>query len=308
MNETQQYFATEIALDHADGLIPRREALRRLVLIGLTVASASSLLAACESEKAAGVSSTKDGSSDVPASTTPPPAVTVQPDAALATESITFPGIEGRTLQAGWATAPSPLGAVLVIHENRGLTDHIRNVAGRFAAAGYAALALDLLSEEGGTGSFADAGEVTGALGQIMPARFVEDMRSALDELARRAPGKKLGAIGFCFGGGMMWRLLGSKDPRLSAAAPFYGPLPSGVDFVGAQAAVLGVYAELDTNVNGSRDAATSLLEAAGLTHEIVTLPGANHAFFNDTGARYHPEAASAAWARVLAWFGQYLA
>jgi carboxymethylenebutenolidase len=71
---------------------------------------------------------------------------------------------------------------------------------------------------------------------------------------------------------------------------------------------VLGVYAETDTNVNGSRDMAKSLLESAGLTHEIVTYPGAGHAFFNDTGTRYNPEAAAAAWSKVLEWFGQYLA
>jgi carboxymethylenebutenolidase len=307
MNETQQYFATEIALDHADGLMPRREALRRLLLLGLTAASASSLLAACEDERSPPPETPSDAASD-PSVSTPPPNVTVQPDAALPTEPITFPGVEGRTLQGAWATAAQPLGAVLVMHENRGLTDHIANVAGRFAAAGYAALALDLLSEEGGTGSFADAGEVTGALGQVMPARFVEDMGSALDELARRVPGKKIGAIGFCFGGGVVWRLIGSKDARLAAAAPFYGPLPMGVDFAGSQAAVLGVYAELDTNVNGSRDAATSLLQGAALTHEIVTYPNANHAFFNDTGPRYNPEAAAAAWAKVLTWFGQHLA
>jgi carboxymethylenebutenolidase len=307
MNETQQYFATEIALDHADGIMPRREALRRLLLLGLTLTSASSLLAACQADKNEGSGAPSDAAIE-PSVSTPPPSVTVQPDAAVPTESITFPGVDGRILQGAWATAVRPFGAVLVMHENRGLTEHIANVAGRFAAAGYAALALDLLSEEGGTASFADAGEVTGALGQVMPARFVEDMRSALDELVRRVPGKKVGAIGFCFGGGVVWRLLGSKDPRVAAAAPFYGPLPSGVDFVGSQAAVLGVYAELDTNVNGSRETATSLLAGAGLTHEIVTFLGANHAFFNDTGARYNAEAASAAWAKVLAWFGEHLA
>jgi carboxymethylenebutenolidase len=306
MNETQQYFAKEIALDHADGLLSRRDALRRLVLLGLSVTSASALLVACKDETI-GVGAPSDASADSTTST-PPPSVTGQPDAALPTESITFPGVQGRTLMGAWAAARTPRGAVLVMHENRGLTEHIRNVAGRFAAAGYSALALDLLSEEGGTDSFADAGEVTGALAQIMPARFVEDMVSTLDELARRVPGAKLGAIGFCFGGGNMWRLIASKDPRLAAAAPFYGPLPSGADFAGSRAAVLGVYAELDTNVNGSRDTATSLLETAGLTHEIVTYSGANHAFFNDTGARYHPESAVAAWAKVQEWFGQYLA
>jgi carboxymethylenebutenolidase len=308
MNETQKYFATEIALDHVDGIIPRREALRRLVLLGLSAASASSFLAACEGETAGVAPTASDAASDTSAPPPPPPTVTVNPDAALPTEAITFPGIDGRTLMGAWASAARPLGAVLVIHENRGLTDHIRNVAGRFAAAGYAAISLDLLSEEGGTGSFADAGEVTGRLGQIPPARFVEDMRSTLDELARRVPGAKLGSIGFCFGGGMMWRLVGSKDPRLAAAAPFYGPLPMGIDFVGSNAAVLGVYAETDMNVNGTRDTAKGLLEAASLTHEIVTFPGSMHAFFNDTGMRYVPEAAAAAWTKVLEWFGKHLA
>ena len=306
MNETQRYFAKEIALDHADGLMPRREALRRLLLLGLSVTSASALLTACEGETT-GVGPAHDASIDTSVSV-PPPHVTVHPDAALPTESITFPGIQGRTLMGAWAAAAKPRGAVLVIHENRGLTDHIANVAGRFGAAGYSALALDLLSEEGGTKSFADAGEVTGALGQVMPQRFVEDMVSALDELARRVPGAKIGAIGFCFGGGNMWRLVGSKDPRVAAAAPFYGPLPSGVDFMGSHAAVLGVYGELDTNVNGSRDAATSLLVSAGLPHEVKTYPGAMHAFFNDTGPRYNAEAAAAAWTKVLEWFEKYLA
>jgi carboxymethylenebutenolidase len=302
MNETQRYFAKEIALDHADGLIPRREALRRLLILGLTATSATALLVACEAE------TTGSGTPNDASVSTPPPGVTVLPDAALPTESITFPGVSGRTLMAAWAPAANPLGAVLVMHENRGLTDHIRNVAGRFAAARYSALALDLLSEEGGTNSFADAGEVTGTLGRIMPERFVEDMLSALDELTRRVPGKKLGAIGFCFGGGNMWRLVASKDPRVAAAAPFYGPLPSGADFAGSNAAVLGVYAELDTNVNGSRDTAKSLLESAGLTHEFVTFEGASHAFFNDTGTRYNAEAAGRAWALVLDWFGKHLA
>jgi carboxymethylenebutenolidase len=196
---------------------------------------------------------------------------------------------------------------VLVIHENRGLNDHIRSVAGRLAGAGYAALALDLLSEEGGTTSLGDPANATAALGSVMPERFVADMLGALDELARRAPGAKLGAVGFCFGGGMMWRLVQAADPRLAAAVPFYGPLPQGASFSGASSAVLAFYGELDTRVNATRDAAQQALEAAGLAHEAVTFPGADHAFFNDTGARYNEPAASEAWQRLLGWFGRYL-
>jgi carboxymethylenebutenolidase len=107
----------------------------------------------------------------------------------------------------------------------------------------------------------------------------------------------------------MAWLLLASGEPRLAASAPFYGPLPEGADFSGSpNAAVLGIYAEQDDRVNATRDAATAALERAGLTHEIVTYPGANHAFFNDTGPRYNQTAATQAYTKVLAWFGQHLA
>jgi carboxymethylenebutenolidase len=229
------------------------------------------------------------------------------PGMGLPTEAITFAGPRG-TLQGAWASPDEPRGAVLVIHENRGLNDHIRTVVGRFARAGYAAIGLDLLSEEGGTASLGDPANATAALGNATPERFVEDMRACLDELERRVPGAKMGAIGFCFGGGMMWRLVASQDARLSAAAPFYGALPQGASFAGSNAAVLGVYAELDARINGTRDAAQTALTAAGLTHDVVTFPGANHAFFNDTGMNYNAAAATDAWARVLAWFDMHVA
>jgi carboxymethylenebutenolidase len=225
----------------------------------------------------------------------------------VATQPITFPGPEGRTLQGAWAAARQPRGAVLVIHENRGLNDHIRSVAGRLAASGYSALAIDLLSAEGGTAALGDEAQAMAALSSAPRERLVADMRAGLDELERRAAGRKLGAIGFCFGGGMVWALLASGEPRLAAAAPFYGPLPEGADFSGSRAAVLGVYAEQDQRVNASREAAAAALERAGLTHEIVTYPGANHAFFNDTGPRYHQQAATQAYAKVLDWFGSHL-
>ncbi len=132
-------------------------------------------------------------------------------------------------------------------------------------------------------------------------------MKAGLDELERRAPGAKLGAIGFCFGGGMVWALLDAGDPRLAAAIPFYGPAPAAPDFSGNTAAVLGVYAELDDRVNASRATADAALTAAGLEHEIKVYPGVDHAFFNDTGGRYNEEQATAAYADVLAWLGQYL-
>jgi carboxymethylenebutenolidase len=196
---------------------------------------------------------------------------------------------------------------VVVIHENRGLTDHIRSVAARLARDGYSAIAVDLLSEEGGSAKVgeADAGAALNAAGS---PRLVADVKATLDELARRLPGAKLGVIGFCFGGTTTWSLLGSGESRVAAAAPFYGTVDPAVDFSGAKAAVLGVYAELDSRVLATRDAAKAALEKAGLTHELRTFPGVDHAFFNDTGPRYNATQATAAYQAVLDWFGRYLA
>jgi carboxymethylenebutenolidase len=291
----QRYLAEEVAIDHADGVLSRREALRRLALLGLGVPAASALLAACGGDGDGGQApgATSEG--------TAPPAPEV------ATEAVSFPGPQGRTLQGAWAAADPARGAVLVIHENRGLTDHIRSVAGRLAASGYSALAIDLLSAEGGTAALGDEAAAMAALSSAPQERFVADLRAGLDELERRAAGQKLGTVGFCFGGGMVWLLLASGEPRLAAAVPFYGPLPDGAGFSGSKAAVLGIYAEQDARVNASRDTAEAALSQAGLPHEIVTFPGVNHAFFNDTGPRYDQAAATQAYARVLDWFGRHL-
>jgi carboxymethylenebutenolidase len=105
----------------------------------------------------------------------------------------------------------------------------------------------------------------------------------------------------------MMWQLIASNDPRLAAAAPFYGTPPANADFSGSNAAVLAFYGEQDMRVNATRDAATAALVSAGLTHEVVTEPGAAHAFFNDTSGNYNEAAAADAWSRVLAWFDEHL-
>jgi len=290
MTEIQKYLAEEVAEDLADGIITRREAMRRLGLLGVTGAAATGLLAAFASEPAPAVARKRGRRG-------------AETDwAVVPTEAITFAGPRG-TLMAAWAAAAKPRGGVLVIHENRGLTDHIRTVAGRFAASGYSALALDLLSEEGGTGAFPGEAEVAAALAAIDPTRFDADMQAGVGELDRRVRSRTLCAVGFCFGGGMVWRLLASGEKRLSAAAPFYGPFPTGGDLRGSRAAVLGVYGELDTRVNATLPAAKAALEVARLEHELLTFGGAEHAFFNDTGARFNPPAAAEAWRRTVNWF-----
>ena len=301
MTELQRYLAEEIAEEHADGIITRREAFRRLGLLGVSAGAASAMLAAFTAREASGSGSSRAAgtSSDV--------GETVEWEL-VPSEAITFQGPQGRTLMGAWAPAQRARGAVLVIHENRGLNDHIRTVAGRLAAVGYAALAIDLLSEEGGTAAFTDPAAASAALAGVPPGRFVADMKAGLSELKRRLPGKRLAAVGFCFGGGMVWQLLASGEPRLAAAAPFYGPFPANADLSGSKAAVLAIYGGLDARVNASQSAAKAALEAADLEHKIVTFAGADHAFFNDTGPRFNPAAAAEAYRRVVAWYGRFVA
>lgn len=300
MTPLQRYIAEEIATDHVDGLLTRREALRRLALLGMGASAAGALIAACGKQRSAGPTTA------TPAPTTPsgpPPGMATARD----TEPVTWAGPRGR-LQGAWAAADIPRGAVLVIHENKGLNDWVRSVAGRLAGIGYSALAIDLLSEEGGSSTFADPAAATAALGAADPARFIADLRSGLDELARRAPGHDLGAVGFCFGGGLVWRLLAAGEPRLTAAVPFYGPLPDDASFAGSpNAAVLGFYGALDKRVTDSEPAARAALEKAGLVHELVVETDADHAFFNDAGPRYDAVAATDAWQRLQDWFARHL-
>src|SRR5262245_33871709 len=156
MTELQRYLAEEIAEDHADGIITRREALRRLGLLGLSATASATFLAAFVRE-ASGARSVRRSAAGAAAAGPAP----------LDTTPITFRGPRGRKLMGAWAAAREPRGGVLVIHENRGLNDHTRSVAGRLAASGYSALAIDLLSEEGGTGRFPDEDAARGALGNV---------------------------------------------------------------------------------------------------------------------------------------------
>jgi carboxymethylenebutenolidase len=296
MTELQRYLAEEVAEDHADGIITRREAARRLGLLGVTGAAASAMLAA-----GGEASGAEGGGRGAPRTA---PDVEWSP---VPTEEITFPGPRG-TLMAAWAAAEEARGGVLVIHENRGLNAHIRSVASRFAASGYSALAIDLLSEEGGTGAFPGEAEVAAALAAISPERFDEDMQAGVTELSARVRRKRVAATGFCFGGGMVWRLLTSGERRLAAAAPFYGPFPEGGEIRRSKAAVLGIYAGLDDRVNETQDAARAALEAARMEHQFVVFTDADHAFFNDTGPRFNPAAMAEAYRRVLDWFNRFVA
>ncbi|AQT80059.1 dienelactone hydrolase [Mycolicibacterium litorale] len=309
MTPLQRYIAEEIATDHVDGLLSRREALRRLALLGMGTAAASALIAACGNTKPAAAPSGSSTPTSMPTSPSseapaaPPPGMAT----ALRTEPVEWAGPQGQ-LQGSWAGAATPRGAVLVIHENKGLNDWVRSVAGRLAGIGYSALAIDLLSEEGGTATFTDPAEATATLGKIAAARFVADLKSGLDEVQRRAPGQKLAVVGFCFGGGLVWQLLAAGEPRLAAAVPFYGPLPDSPTFAGSKgAAVLAFYGALDQRVTSSEPAAKAALDQAGLVNDLIVEPDADHAFFNDTGPRYNAAAAADAWTRLQGWFTDHL-
>jgi carboxymethylenebutenolidase len=296
----RNYLVGEVAEDFADGLLNRREALRRLGMLGLSVSSATALLAAYG-----------DGGGEQPgaAATSPAAAPTSAPGRTASTkpgESVRFAGPAGE-LQGAWGEASDPQGVLLVIHENRGLTPHFVDLVGRFAGASYSALCVDLLSSQGGTGQLKDPAAAPTALANTPPEQLVADLRAGIDELEKRVPNAKIGVVGFCFGGGMTWNLLQAGEERLAAAVPFYGPAPESPDFSNAKAAVYAIYGEQDERVNASRDRAESALKAAGLTYEIQTFAGAGHAFFNDTGQRYNPEAAQQAWQKMLDWFNQHL-
>jgi carboxymethylenebutenolidase len=202
--------------------------------------------------------------------------------------------------------------AIIVMHENRGLLEHIKDVTRRVATAGFAAVAIDVLSREGGADKLSDQAAYNASLSKRAPADMVKDFTSALDHMKAQpyVNGAKLGAVGFCFGGGTVWHLVNLGGPTVvQAAVPFYGPVPqepSGMTVT--KAAVLGVYAETDNNVNSGQGRAEDAMKKAGATYKFTTYPGTMHAFHNDTGARYVPDQSRKAWVDAIEWFKRYLA
>jgi carboxymethylenebutenolidase len=202
-----------------------------------------------------------------------------------------------------------PFPAVVVIHENRGLLEHFKDVTRRLAKLGYVALAVDLASGEGGTERHAaDLAQVTAILGRTPPERMVEFLTAGVRHLQGQPYVRRdrIGATGYCFGGGMTWRLA-TAAPDLRAAVPYYGSNPPLSDVPKIKAAVLAIYAGEDQRINAGIPAIREALQKAGVVHDIVIVPNADHAFFNDTGARYVAAAARAAWERTTAWFERYL-
>jgi carboxymethylenebutenolidase len=199
------------------------------------------------------------------------------------------------------------LPAVLVIHENRGLNEHIRDVARRIALAGYFALAPDFLSPAGGTPT--DEDKARDMIGKLDLGASVNAAAAMLDGLRRRKTGNgKVGAVGFCWGGAFIDRLAVAAGNRLNAGVAYYGPAPDPSEAGKVQAPLLLHYAGLDDRVNATGKPWVEALQKGGKTVEAFTYPGVNHAFNNDTSAeRYDKAAADLAWQRTLAFFRKYL-
>jgi carboxymethylenebutenolidase len=229
-------------------------------------------------------------------------------DPALITSEVAFTS-QGDEIMAYLArpAADGVYAGVLVCHENRGLNAHIRDVARRFAKENYVALAIDLLSREGGAESL-DSDQVPGLLSQAGAERHVADFVAGFKDLQSLefVDGERIGMTGYCFGGGITWDVA-TQLPELKAAVPFYGRSPDLEQVPNIQAAVLGVYAEQDQRINAGIDALEAALTQAGVTYEFKVYPGVNHAFHNDTGSRYVEAQASQAWLDTLDWFERYL-
>ena len=231
-------------------------------------------------------------------------------------QDITFSGADGATILAYQARLKSntgPLPLVLVCHENRGLTEHIRDVVRRFAKEGFIGCGVDLVSRQGGTANITDPNQFSALLTGpgVNQDQFVGDFASAVAYYKTKPDlvnFDKIAMNGFCFGGGVVWRAT-EQIPELKAAAPFYGALPPLDQVSKIKAAVLGVYSS-DPNdfANNRRDELDQALTAAGVTHKFNVYPGTMHAFHNDTGPAYNQEQALAAWRDMIAWFKQYIA
>jgi carboxymethylenebutenolidase len=303
------YLQSEFIEDFEEGLLTRRQALKLLAGVTGSVAIADVLIAGCTPKAVASVLTDEVSSTPALASADAGRTVEAGSGAAIIAGDLEFPG-ETATLTAYHArpTTEDRRPAVLVCHENRGLTEHIKDVTRRLASAGYVALAVDLLSRIGGTDSVSDPADVPGILGNTPPEQFVSDFVNAWHWLQAQdyVITEGVGMVGFCFGGGVTWRVaVGLPDVR--AAVPFYGPHPDPSEVSAIQAAVLAIYAGNDQRINQGIPPIEEAMRAAGKTYEKVIYPGVEHAFHNDTGSRYNAEAATDAWARMLDWLNRYL-
>ncbi|MGE3076433.1 MAG: dienelactone hydrolase family protein [Dehalococcoidia bacterium] len=313
MNEYQRYLVQEFADEYNEGHMSRRQLLRRAVLIMGSVPAGMAALAAVgcggdDDDEAADAANTPEPPDEASSTTTtaPTPAPTGTNDT-VQTSDVNFRG-PGSDLLGYLAKPPGsgPYPGIVVIHENRGLNDHIKDVTRRYANEGFIALAVDLASRAGG--SKPDASANTGVLGSANIADLIADMKAYVEHL-KGTDGVKTGGVGvtgFCFGGGYTWDTV-VEASDVKAAAPYYGTCRQVDRLKTTKTAVLAIYGGNDTRITGEADKVRAALQESGAPFDIQVYQGANHAFFNDTGSNYNEAAAKDAWSRTLAWFRQYV-
>lgn len=317
MNPYQRYLIQEFADEFNEGHMTRRQLLRRAVLIMGGVPAGLGALAAVgcggdddetdEATKAANTPETPASGS--PTGTASGATGTSAPTGAggVQASDLKFKG-PGSDLIGYLARppGPGPFPGVVVIHENRGLNDHIKDVTRRYAGEGFIAVAVDLVSRNGG--SKADASANTGYLGNAKIPDLIADMKAYVDHL-KGLDGVKPGGVcvtGFCFGGGYTWDTIVEAN-GVKAGVPYYGTCRQVDKLRTTKTAVLAIYAEKDTRITGESTNVRAALTASGSPFDIEVYQGANHAFFNDTGSAYNEAAAKDAWTKTLAWFRKYV-
>lgn len=231
-------------------------------------------------------------------------------DARIRTQDLTWEAAPGRRYRL-YSAAPAEVAAgqpvVMVVHENRGLNDHIRDVTRRLAVAGYSAVAPDFLSPAGGTPTNDD--RARDMIGELDMAQTVSDGAALIRWLgSSEGQARRVGIVGFCWGGALVNRLAVAAGAALSAAVPFYGPAPDPSEARSVQAPMLIILAGRDGRVNSTAEPWIAALRAAGKDVTPITYPDVDHAFHNDTSAmRYNREAAEQAWAATLQFFQRHL-
>ena len=317
-SDFERYVIEEHVEDFDDRLIDRRELLRRVTLITGSLVATFAVLETlgCGQEPRGSAPSPQGRSTSTPQTFATPPAqpvangVTVaENDRRIKVEQLAVKGTDGAALLS-YAARPAsgqPAGGLVVIHENRGLVPHIKDVVRRVATAGFYGLSVDLLSRDGGADQLADAAAYQAALAKRAPADMVSDVRQAISALPRDAVGDRVGLTGFCFGGGVTWNALAAGAP-VKAAVPFYGPPPQNLaGLASTRAAVFAIYAEQDARITGSRAQVEAELQKSGHPYRVTVYPGVDHAFHNDTGQRYNATQAEAAWVAAIGWLRQHL-
>lgn len=232
-------------------------------------------------------------------------------DDRLKAERVTIPSPSGYGSIRAYLVRPAsagsgPLPAVLVVHENRGLNPHIEDITRRLALDGFMALAPDALTPLGGYPG--DEDKARAAFATLDQAKTREDFLAAVAWLRARSNGNgKLGAVGFCYGGGIAhW--LATRLPDLNAAVPFYGNSPAPEEAVKVKAPLLVHLAAVDERINAAWPGYEAALKAAGAKYAVHQYPGTQHGFNNDTTPRYDAAAARQAWDRTIAFFKTHLA